>query len=546
MMSIGSFIMGLIFKLPPVEIRDVAVDKDISIPMPDGVILKADRYYSSSNPKLPAILVRSVYGRRGPIGTLYGRLFAERGFQVLIQCCRGTFDSGGRLNPFFDERTDGLATIEWIKKQDWFSGELATMGYSYLGYTQWAMVGEAGPELKAVATAVTASQFRGQTYPGDSLCLHGPLSWTVLVNMQEGSPMAAFKMMRGNIKEVQKAFMHLPLSEADMVALGKKVNWWQEWLENSEPEYDWWQPADHSKKVAGVSAPVNMVGGWYDIFLPWQLKDYASLKQAGKTPYLTIGPWTHVSLGTMAESSREALIWLKAHIKGEKDLLRKNPVRLFIMGSKQWKEFDRWPPAEYKAQPWYLQSNSKLAKSLPDKSQPDRYRYDPADPTPTLGGVMMSMDAGPKNNNTLESRPDVLTYTSGLLDSEVEVVGSVRAELYVKSSLQYTDFFARLCDVEPSGKSINICDGIQRLRPGRPSAEQDGVIKVDIDLWPTAYCFKPGHCIRLQISSGAHPRFCRNNGSGEPLAMAVKLIAAGQEIFHDPEHSSAVILPVKQ
>jgi putative CocE/NonD family hydrolase len=154
------------------------------------------------------------------------------------------------------------------------------------------------------------------------------------------------------------------------------------------------------------------------------------------------------------------------------------------------------------------------------------------------------MKAGARDNRSLEARKDVLVYTSEVLDNDLEVIGHVSAELFVKSSLEYTDFFVRLCDVSPSGKSINICDGILRLRPGQPAPENDGMIKVNIEMWPTAYRFIKGHRVRLQVSSGAHPRFARNLGSGEPLATGTTIKVADQTVYHDPAHPSAIILPV--
>jgi putative CocE/NonD family hydrolase len=162
-----------------------------------------------------------------------------------------------------------------------------------------------------------------------------------------------------------------------------------------------------------------------------------------------------------------------------------------------------------------------------------------------VGGAAMSANAGPKDQRALEARPDILVYTSAVLDHDLEVIGPVRAELFVKSSLEHTDFFARVCDVDPSGRSINISDALVRLVPGRPGRESDGTLRASVDLWPTAYRFKRGHRIRAQVSSGAHPRWARNPGSGEPLATAKTLCAADQAVFHDPAHPSAVILPVQ-
>ena len=155
----------------------------------------------------------------------------------------------------------------------------------------------------------------------------------------------------------------------------------------------------------------------------------------------------------------------------------------------------------------------------------------------------MGREGGAKDNRALEARSDVLVFTSEPMSEDLEVIGPVRAELYIRSSLKQTDFFVRLCDLYPSGKSINICDGIRRLRPGRPEPDPDDCLRVIIEMWPTAYCFRQGHCIRLQVSSGAHPRYARNTGSGEPIGKATKLYKAEQVVFHDPSHPSAVILP---
>jgi len=157
----------------------------------------------------------------------------------------------------------------------------------------------------------------------------------------------------------------------------------------------------------------------------------------------------------------------------------------------------------------------------------------------------VTTNSGPKDNRKLERRKDVLVYSSAPLEHDLEVIGSLRVTLYVKSSLQHTDFFARLCDVAPSGKSINLSDGIVRLSPGRFAVAADGVQKVEIELWPTANCFLQGHRIRVQVSSGSHPRYARNLGSGEPLATGTRLIPADQQVFHDTVHPSAIILPVQ-
>jgi len=542
-MSIASRLIELTLRLRPAKTRDIIVERNIKIPMHDGVVLLADHHYQRGLEKPPTLLVRSCYGKAGFMGLLYGRLYAERGFQVLIQNCRGTFGSGGRLNPFHQEREDGLATLEWIRKQAWFSGDLAMVGASYLGYVQWALGSDAEPALKAMSVQVTASEFRSQTYAGESFALHDPLSWVYGMSKQEKRRLGMLATMMMEEKKIRSVANELPLNKLDERVTGKQVGYWQDWLAHSEPDYAWWKPSDHSKRVSEVSAPVRFVGGWYDIFLPWMIQDYRALVEAGQSPYLTIGPWHHFSPGVMSHGLRESIDWFDAHLFGDRRRLPENPVKIFVMGSKQWRYYPEWPPTGFRPERWYLQDGGGLTTDLPGTSEPVHYCYDPADPTPNIGGAIMGRGGGAKDNRVLEGRSDVLLFTSEPVGDDMEVIGPVHAELYVRSKLAHTDFFVRLCDLHPSGKSMNICDGIIRVRPGRPEPNPDNCLFVKIKMWPTAYCFRRGHYLRIQISSGAHPRYARNTGSGEPIGEATQLTTAEQTVYHDPAHPSAVILP---
>ena len=193
-MTALSRLVGKLAKLPAAETYDVIVERDLQVPMPDGVVLLADRYVPRGADRLPTILVRSCYGRRGFLGLIYGYLFAERGYQVVIQSTRGTFGSGGQLDPFGCERDDGLATVAWLKQQPWFNGEFATNGASYLGFVQWAIASGAGPELKAMAIQVSTAEFRNQTYTGGSYALDTTLSWINMMANQE-KPLGLIRQM---------------------------------------------------------------------------------------------------------------------------------------------------------------------------------------------------------------------------------------------------------------------------------------------------------------------------------------------------------------
>lgn len=547
-MSLLSRLMTRLMHLPPAETHDIVIKRDIQVPMPDGVILLADLYAPRTGPKLPTILIRSPYGRRGFFGGMLALPYAERGYQVLVQSCRGTAGSGGEFRYARHEHDDGLATIEWLKQQEWFSGELATLSGSYLGFVQWAVAADAGPELKAIMPQITASDFNHFRYQGGSFNLETHLGWSTMMTEQAATGLNinlwSLLMQGRRAGKLERAFGHLPLGEADRMVINRPSEHFQSCLLHG-PDDDYWKPVDVSHRIAEVKAPVYLMGGWYDIFLAWQLKDYQALRAAGKQPYLLVGPWTHTAVVGAGITVRESLAWLDTQVKGKPGMLREAPVRLYVMGENRWRDFADWPPPA-RSERWYLQPDGALATSLPPASEPDRYRYDPADPTPAVGGNSLGSRKrmGPKDNRALEARPDVLVYTSPVLEHDLEVIGPLTADLYVRSGLEHTDFFVRLCAVEESGKSINLCDGILRLMPGSVTPEPDGSLHISVEVWPTAYHFRRGQRIRVQVSSGAHPRFARNLGSGEPLATGTKLCVAEQTVYHDPEHPSAILLPV--
>ena len=541
-MSIASRFMGRALKLPPASAHDLIVERDLRVPMPDGTVLLTDRYAPRGVDRPPLVLVRSPYGRRRVWGVLFGRLFAERGFQAVIQSCRGTFGSGGTLDPFGpDEHDDGLATVAWLRKQPWYPGSFGTCGPSYLGMTQWAIAADAGPELRAIAVQVTTADFRAPFYPGGSFSLDEAFTWMCQVNNQE-QPLATLRhqvTQRGR----RPLMNHLPLRDLDRLATGHPVPYWQDWLVHHAPGDDFWKDRRFAGTLGEVTAPVSMVTGWHDFFLPLQLRDYAALRQAGQEPYLLIGPWRHADQQSAQAWISESLPWLRAHLAGDGSALRREPVRIFVTGAEEWRNLPAWPP---QTQPhrWHLHPGGLLAQDAPPTAEPDRYTYDPADPTPALAGPVGLTGQARVDNRSLEARPDVLTYTSTALAGDLTVMGEIIAELFVASSLEHADFFARLCEVDPTGKSVNICDALLRVTPGGPERQPDGVLRLRFTLWPTAHVFRRGNRLRLQVSSGAHPRYARNTGTGEPLGTATRLVRADQQVFHDPGHPSGVVLPV--
>ncbi len=529
-------------RLPPATHAEVVVDHDLEAKMADGTVLLADRWYPAAADRSPIVLIRSPYGRRqlGPLA----RVFAERGYQVLVQSCRGTFGSGAPFDPFRREQEDGLATLEWIGRQEWFGGSVAMFGPSYLGIVQWAVAAGAPDFLKAMALQVTAANVRDAVvYPGGTFALETGAVWCQQVEHQESRPASVVLSLLASGRRLAKASRTLPLRDADRNAIGYRIPYYQDWLLHDRPGDPWWDPVDYTDDV-GEMPPCSHVAGWFDPFLPAQVGDYMRLREAGRDARLLIGPWTHTSPRVSLAAIRDGLDLFGAHLHhGEAERSTAARVRIYVTGSKRWVDLTEWPP-DADVQSWYLHGGGILS-TQPGSTRSDTYLYDPADPTPSLAGASLYViRAGSRNQRNRERRPDVLVYTSDVLGLDLTVAGQLKADVWVRSSRPFFDVFVRLCDVRPSGKSVNVSDGILRVEPGRPAADADGVTRVTVPMWPVARTFKAGHRVRVQISSAAHPLYARNTGSGEPLDRAVTLFPSVQEILHDALHPSSVALPV--
>lgn len=557
----------------------VRVEWNLHLLMRDGARLAADHYYPRQPGRYPTVLVRTPYGRNhnhGIFGFLVEFLvqrFAERGYHVLVQDIRGRFDSEGTFDPYFQERADGLDTLAWISTRSWFNGQLATWGPSYLGIVQWVIAD--APPVSAMLPIVTSARLRGILFPDNAFDLGLALRWiglfqmldlrwrsmapgalrrhlrmlfrpdyrvalrAVLEHVELQSLLAAAPLLQNVETTIAPGFNHLPLIEVDTLVHGSPVDYFRNWISRPDASDPMWQEVEQAVNMARIDAPVHLVGGWYDFFLRGLLNDYAELRAAGKNPYLTIGHWNHFSNGMMMiDGLHTGLDWFDAQLKGHADKLRAQPVRIYVMGLEAWRDLPAWPPPARETRV-YLHSGRSLTFDPPQQPEAaDTYRYDPADPTPVIGGAQFSPLAGPVKNARLEARRDVLVYTSAPLARDLELVGPVRLELFAQSSLAHTDFFGRLCDVYPDGRSINICDGLLRTDTGRESG------CVAVDMWSTAYYFRAGHRLRLIVGSGAHPRWNRNFGTGEPIATSAALCAADQTIYHDAARPSALVLPV--
>ena len=540
-MTLLSEIAGRRLRLPAPVTRDVTVQRDLPATMDDGVELLGDRWVQTDriDEPQPTVLVRTPYGRTQWVGLLFGRLLAERGLQAVVQSTRGSFGSGGDFRPF-DERPDGLATLRWLREQPWHDGGVGTIGPSYLGLVQWAIA----DEVDALAPSITASRFRDMAMGSGALGLDTAMSWLLMLDVQEDR-FAPLLMARG-LRGLNDVWDHLPLGDIDERALGAPSPIWREWLGEMAPDSPYWESRDFSSSVSDIEAPVQLVGGWQDIFLPWLVEDWHALREKGRKAQLIIGPGAHISPILMSVGLREGIAWLRAHLLGDDRLVRDTPVRVFVGGEDHWRDLEDWPPPGAKELVLRLQPDGGLsADAPPADAEPTRFTYDPADPTPAVGGAVLLERRPVQDNRTLEARDDVVTFTGEPLAADLEALGPVRADIRFRSSRGDTDVFVRVCDVHPDGTSLNVCDALLRLTPEEPARDDDGVATVDFPLWPTAHRFRAGHRVRIQISSGAHPRYARNPGTGEDPVKATELVKAEQEVFHDAARPSSVALTVQ-
>jgi uncharacterized protein len=526
------------FGVQPRRPHAVRVERDLVIPSGDGVPLLANRFYPVDVDRPPLVLLRTPYGRGSALDRM-PQLLAERGYQVLYLSLRGTDGSGGDFDAFTINPADADGTLAWLREQPWFGGVLATWGASYLGFAQWELAARDIPEWKIAVIQDAPSEFAHLfMYPGGGFALGNALGWVQIVDRMfraHGGTVRQFLGVFTGPKALRRAVATLPVADADIALTGQRVPWFQEWIRHG-PDDLYWQATDHRDNVGRMPPVVYLQGGWYDFFLPGMLADYAALQTAGRAVRLLIGRWGHGRGLYTRVGMRDALAALDAVLA---DGTPSSGVRVFVTGSRRWTDLPGWPPPA-RDTAWYLHPAGRLSTHPASAGPPSWFRYDPADPTPSIRGTVVGLSAGPADNRSLEARPDVLTFTSDPQDADLEVIGPVRVLLYVQAAVPHVDLHARLCDVTSRGRSINITDGIVRLT----DAAADTPHPVEFDLWPVAHTFLRGHRIRLQVCGGAHPRYGRNHGTPEPYATSTRLQASDRRVFHDAQHPSAVWLPV--
>ena len=419
-------------------------------------------------------------------------------------------------------------------------------GPSYLGHRAVGGCHDPPASLRALAAPISSARVRAFTYPGGTFSLDSTLAWLGILDGQRrhvANRARAISSARGG--ECGAPRRRSRSVTPTWPSPASTCRFYQDWLARQDDDA-FWAPVEFDRHLAALTVPVTMVTGWYDIFLPAQLADYRALREAGHgTPGSRSGPG---STPTRASPARAcAMRWRGSTpicwaVTTESHRAR---VRLFVGGDRRWVDVEEWPPPARSVRGTCNRTVCCIPRTVAGVATRSLSLRPGGPDAVGRRHASSARSGGRRDNRALERRADVLVYSSAPLVRDVEVMGPVTADLHVRSTLEHADFFVRLCDVEPSGKSWNICDGLIRLTPEPWQRRPDGTAHVEVSLWPAAHVFRRGHRIRAQVSSGAHPRFVRNLGGGDPIATAVAMHVADQEVWHDPDHPSAIVLPIR-
>ena len=565
---------------------------NVPVAMRDGVRLATDLYLPDAEGRFPVVLVRTPYGTETAALSEMGAWYASRGYVFAAQDTRGKYDSEGDWYGRRSERDDTDDTITWLGTRPWSSGSVGMVGSSYGGLVQWMVAPTGNPYLKALIPDVApvtlgrtpeayrrlAVYARGNSAPSE-------LSWLVTTDGRVNQ--------NGSAYDWTELFHHLPLAELPSrmgrdipiweKLIRNEVGLWEEYLESaarnqwSEPITDW---PDHREQYRAVDVPILQRTGWFDgstdhaFYNRRQVLEHSESELARAQQHLLIGPWPHAYPGSPAIGSLDfgeasvldlqalRLRWFDRWLQGvDNGVDREPPLKLFLMGRNEWRDAWQWPLPGTEFTRFYLHSggganshrgDGVLQREPPGSEPPDRYRYDPGDPTPAItGGENAEMAGdGPVDIGFIEARADVLTYTTAPLEREVEVTGPVSAVLYVASSAPQTEFIVRLVDVHPDGAAYPVwytyanAFGTRGIEPVGRTEAGHAVWKLEFDLPLTSQAFLPGHRIRVHITSAAFPLFRHLNTDGDP-AWETRWQAAEQTVFHDAERPSHVVLPVR-
>lgn len=576
--------------------------RDLEIPMRDGVILYANLIRPDDGAPHPSLLVRLPYNKdafaQGNSACFQPAYYAQRGYCVYLVDCRGSGKSQGVSSPDgSNEILDGYDTVEWVAAQPDCDGNVGMYGLSYFGMTTIAAASTRPPHLKAICPFQCSTQRPiyinqgGSFAPGHLRWLYGQAKGELaLMDIPEQEKARITREIDFYAPQLTQQCLHVPMVDAPAIHI-EGFPYFLNYIKAVDHIDDeaYWHKSGIPYDFADFDVPMLHVTGWYDGCKSATLTNYRLARQRGGSEHmrecqkLIIGPWIH-GLGKGSrigeidfgpDSSPEGagletamLQWFDRFLKHEDNGAENEPkVRYFLMGANQWREGSLWPLPERRLTPFYLSSRSAAnsrfgdGKLLPEWDAADVgcdvLVHNPLDPVlskPWKGidnpDPMTEDRSGPLNDFApLEERNDVLVYTTPARDEAWDVVGEVTLVLYVKVTGEDADFFCRLTDVYPDGRSINLTEGAMRgrYREGmfNEKAMTPGkVYRFDIDLGDIAVRVLPDHSLRLEIASSCYPHADVNMGTFERIGHQSRAAVTWHTVLHDETRQSRLILPL--
>jgi hypothetical protein len=505
--------------------------------------------------------MRQPYGRKIASTVVYAhpRWYAEQGYIVAIQDVRGRGTSEGEFDLFTHEVEDGFDAVNWAAQLPGSNGNVGMYGFSYQGMTQLYAAANRPPALKAICPAMIAwDLYADWAYENGAFCLQANLGWAI----QLAAETARLQGDETAYQKLYAASRNLPLY--DPIPANPQImqelapdSFYHDWLNHPTPG-EYWELRSPKILIKEVDLPMLHIGGWFDPYLRGTLNLYREMASRSKYPqHLIVGAWGHlpwgrklgqVDYGIEASSPVDdaQIRWFDQFLKGEDmDISNESPICLWEMGNNQWRYFDSFP--EQKKNIFYLASNGlasiqedggmlwEYAKEVEENSTleegnlcdsdleleeffntTDILVHDPWRPVPALGGHAF-IPGGSFDRSTLDTRTDILTYTSAPLEEDLLIAGEVLVQVYCTSDAPSFDLCAVLSEVLPDGKVFNFTQGyIQINSPKLP---------ITIPLQATCICIAQGNCLRLSLSGACFPAYPVNSGTGK-LPGTTRLIEA--------------------
>ncbi|GLQ11421.1 esterase [Devosia yakushimensis] len=541
----------------------------VEIPMRDGCVLRADIWLPDGEGAWPVLLQRTPYRKEDAFGTQYisaldFRVALRRGYAIVVQDTRGRYSSDGQFVPFSHEIDDGADTLEWLRRQDFCNGEVAMFGASYVGATQVLAAAGNPPGLKAISPHLsTARHGETWTYRSGAVELGFLLLWIIeslgpedlnrrLANLSADAAARATRLLEMFRRDPQSAFERLPVIDDDLLALAPYAADWFNASRAASAAAD----REHLDALSATRLPMLVSCGWNDLFLEGALELFETARNRWTSPdtvpdRLIIGPWSH---GNPSDWQGDFWLGYPAATAGLSDCqldffdaarVATKPaspvVQYFRTGTNSWHAAPDWPLPGTQERTFFLGPDG-LADAVPAVDWSLSYVSDTLNPVPSLGGanflpgLLQGRNSGPKDQAGIESRDDLVLFTSAPLAQGTEITGLVEAIIWVSSTGQSADWTARLCEVDVSGRSIGLVDGICR----QPMAGGE----VTIRLGHISHLLRRGSRLRLQIASSNFPRFDRNPQSGmaPELAQAADFVPATQTIHGGAERPSRLLV----